>query len=499
MEGASAAGSPRRRAASTGCGPVVEALEPRTFLSVAATNVGGYRLTLRDRETLYSWLKRGSLKNDLDRILHVNEYATSEQRMAAFDGRLLQHMRTRTYAPYFFKPDDADNIAQDLASNGDLAASAERRVGEATDALADPTPDTRGNSWITLALAYRYTSVVGPSIAGGNNATDYSTALIDKLGYWTRIRASSPYWDGVVDPLNTSKRAESWTKAYYLVLSAPAWTKEANTLFLFQMYKTGYTLANAERSTVANQRAAHTAGLMICARMYSFFADAAADWKPLANYWLDGEDFGNNNLRQFRPDGGHMEQSPNYAMVTTRILTNLSVLSTLQGEPWKHGRNDLLCSAFDAIYDVIDPTGSLPAIGDTYRFPGAMEIFVMPQVLFNQPSSRWGDLRPSIDDMLVLWKLQSKLDFNAPLAGADSIPSNSRGRSSNLRKSGMFVMRAGNDAQMSDTRQLLFENGPYGSSNNGGHGHFDMLNIELAGYGRTLIADPGPENYDSAE
>src|SRR2546422_829932 len=43
-------------------------------------------------------------------------------------------------------------------------------------------------------------------------------------------------------------------------------------------------------------------------------------------------------------------------------------------------------------------------------------------------------------------------------------------------------------------RQLTFDSGPTG----GAHGHFDLLNFELFGYGKPLISDPGLYQYGTS-
>src|SRR6185437_79547 len=44
-----------------------------------------------------------------------------------------------------------------------------------------------------------------------------------------------------------------------------------------------------------------------------------------------------------------------------------------------------------------------------------------------------------------------------------------------------------------DERWLIFDCGPLGD---GGHGHYDLLNVEIAADGRPLVLDPGRHTYD---
>ena len=65
-----------------------------------------------------------------------------------------------------------------------------------------------------------------------------------------------------------------------------------------------------------------------------------------------------------------------------------------------------------------------------------------------------------------------------------------RGNTYSMPHSGYYVMRSGSDA---NARQVIFDAGPTGGS----HGHFDLLNFELFGYGTPLISDPGLYTYDT--
>lgn len=61
---------------------------------------------------------------------------------------------------------------------------------------------------------------------------------------------------------------------------------------------------------------------------------------------------------------------------------------------------------------------------------------------------------------------------------------------------GYFIQRSGwgsDTAPFQQERFLMFDCGPLGD---GGHGHYDLLNIEIAANGRPLIVDPGRYTYD---
>jgi len=71
-------------------------------------------------------------------------------------------------------------------------------------------------------------------------------------------------------------------------------------------------------------------------------------------------------------------------------------------------------------------------------------------------------------------------------------------RSQGFAKSGYYIMRSGwgdHQAAYQDERYLIIDCGPLGRGN---HGHLDALNVEIAGYGRSLIVDPGRYTYDES-
>jgi len=64
---------------------------------------------------------------------------------------------------------------------------------------------------------------------------------------------------------------------------------------------------------------------------------------------------------------------------------------------------------------------------------------------------------------------------------------------------GYHVQRSGwgdGGRAFADERFLIFDCGPIGD---GGHGHYDLLNIEVAAGGRPLVVDPGRYTYDEQE
>lgn len=66
-------------------------------------------------------------------------------------------------------------------------------------------------------------------------------------------------------------------------------------------------------------------------------------------------------------------------------------------------------------------------------------------------------------------------------------------RSKGFRESGYYILRSDWNAQpYKEAFYLFFDCAPLGD---GSHGHYDLLNFEMAAYGHTLIVDPGRYTY----
>jgi hypothetical protein len=155
------------------------------------------------------------------------------------------------------------------------------------------------------------------------------------------------------------------------------------------------------------------------------------------------------NLRDdFRPDGVHREASTHYHMVALRSF----VAALENGRRFGVGFSDefargVECAVEFAVH-IRRPDGSIPALSD----------------------SDTGDYTPLLE-----------------LAGATQ----PEARNVSFPDGGYFVQRSGWDA---DARFLVFDCGPLGD---GGHGHYDLLSVEIAA-GRPLVVDPGRGTYSEA-
>ena len=469
-------------------------LEPRLFLAATPADVltGAVRQTLLDNLNLSASRER-SLKHKLRTGDH-----------AAFDQQLLDYMRARETGKYFFDVDNdtideyagyiaerlspgsdierADKVLDNLYPEQDSSADATVRVPEDVDwgnTRYSTNPETvhtlnRLTHWQHLAMAHRLTG-----------EDEYADKIIEQLSDWSAESPAptdandwpdaGPQWNR----LNAAVRAERWAWTYSLMVNSPRWTKEANTLMLVEVLEHGRFLYAVDAAPITSNHAiSHGQGLLYLGQLFPEFT-AASRWERRGRDLLfRGMD------AQLYDDGSHVEQSPGYAEVILGWLLESKRLDERNGDAWPARRSAKLTAAIDAYHEILSPSGVTPAIGDTYR-RSAVTLWLKASVI--QDVSRWPAAKPRARDAWLLGP-----DAVRPFESNPVIPSLSeRPRTFALRDSGNYVMRSGSDE---DARQITFDVGPKG----GAHGHFDLLSFELSGYGRPLIADPGPYLYDTS-
>jgi hypothetical protein len=473
---------------------LVEALEPRRLLAAGA-DVSA--LTMADRqELLRNWGGPNAAK--LRARLDAGD-------AAAFDYRLLEYVRTRAGPTFFW---NAGDIPADVAfAKAELSKQVQSTVSLADQILDGEFPEQTTSDPYTVTLPRDFSWTEQP------DATDNPEFLysLNRQGYWlnlamaARFTGQGKYTDEIVRELNswsaqqpvirnpdnwsdagpgwwlldTAYRADNWLWTYFTVMDTPQWTPVANTLFLHRLLLHGDFLYRVTpRDAANNWTTTHARSLLSIGLMFPEFTKSgrwAAGGRELLFETLEAN---------FRPDGGHMEQSPDYHGGVVADLLEPYLLDRLNGVTWPAAQAQLLSDAADAYYQLLSPDGTQPALSDSFRDNG-MQVVRRAGIILGD--DRWPQARPRMHDVFLL----------GPEALARSVQSSDtptlagRGTAYALPDSGYYVMRSGEDRA---ARQLIFDAGPKG----GTHGHLDLLNFELFGYGRPLIADPGPLRYDDS-
>ncbi|MEA2246423.1 MAG: hypothetical protein QOH46_952 [Solirubrobacteraceae bacterium] len=177
-----------------------------------------------------------------------------------------------------------------------------------------------------------------------------------------------------------------------------------------------------------------------------------------------------NLLTDVRSDGVHREHSTHYHLIALRSFVGARENARRFGIALPAGYDEHLSLACDFAMHCQRPDGAIPALSDS-------------------DNGRYGDVLALAGELLH----RDDLRWVAS-AGADGSPPQRRHVS--FPAGGYHVQRSGwgdRGRAYADERFLIFDCGPLGD---GGHGHYDVLSVEIAAGGRPLVVDPGRYTYD---
>jgi hypothetical protein len=180
-----------------------------------------------------------------------------------------------------------------------------------------------------------------------------------------------------------------------------------------------------------------------------------------------------NLLTDVRADGVHREHSTHYHLIALRSFLGARENARRFGLDFAPGYDQQLGRACDFALHCHRPDGTIAALSDS-------------------DSARYGDLLELAADLLGRKDLRY-----AATAGRHGSPP--RDRNVSFAEAGYHVQRSGwgrGGRAYADERFLIFDCGPLGD---GGHGHYDVLSVEIAGGGRPLVVDPGRHTYDEQD
>lgn len=176
-----------------------------------------------------------------------------------------------------------------------------------------------------------------------------------------------------------------------------------------------------------------------------------------------------NLLCDVRADGVHRESSTHYHMTALRSFVGARENARRFGLAMPAGYDERLERACEFAMHCHRPDGLIPALSDSDTGSYA-DVLKLAATIFSRP------------DFLY-----------AATAGAEGTPPCRCYVS--FADGGYYVQRSGwgdRSDSFRDERFLIFDCGPLGD---GGHGHYDLLNVEVAANGRPLIIDPGRYTY----
>jgi hypothetical protein len=172
-----------------------------------------------------------------------------------------------------------------------------------------------------------------------------------------------------------------------------------------------------------------------------------------------------NLLTDVRPDGVHREQSTHYHMTALRSYLGARENARRFALQLPATYDERLEKACEFLLHVQRPDGYIPALSDadTGSYDDLLELAAL---IFNRSDFLYGATNGELG-----------------VKPAETCPSFADG--------GYFIQRSG-WTDFCNEKYLVFDCGPIGD---GGHGHYDLLNIEVAANGRPLIVDPGRFTY----
>jgi hypothetical protein len=373
---------------------------------------------------------------------------------------LLLYFKSRRTVQYFSLPRGAEKHlprARRVLNNEFEFNNECHRLPPKFDWRANPSEDLE---WLILlhkfyylrdlALAYDYT---------GDEA--YAMKSVQLIDGWIRTVAEE-----FIDSQVTGRRLQQWILAYqYLVpnrVSAAVTPEFLQTLLESLNAQATYLCMNL--TPQGNHRTIELYALFLLAVM---FPELAVAEHCLA---FSRKEILQNMREDLLADGVQKELSTDYHHTVLKNYLRIRDLAHLNAVHLDPECDRLIERALDFSLHAHKPDGMLPAIND-------------------------GD----VNSYLSLLRKAYRFYPNPALlfvssGGQEGSPPCERSR--HFPASGYCILRSDwRDLPYTAGRYLFFDCGALGQ---GSHGHYDLLNVEFAAYGRSLIVDPGRYTYSEA-
>jgi hypothetical protein len=470
------------------------------------------------------WSSQTRLPSDAGLFHILDGSAFAKQSLSA--EFLLQHFRTRTVPRFFAAFDDPQQTLRALRQT--LGPQAERRViekagricaghfellgfpdlhfGDPIDWHLEPVLRKRApllhwsridfldaaqvgdkkiiwelnrhQHFLTLGRAYWYT---------GDER--YARTFAAHLDAWMD---QNPPKLGInwVSSLEIAFRAISWLWSFYFFKDSPSlppalFLRAWKFLYLHARHLETYLSTYFSPNTHLTGEAL---GLYYLGTLLPEFRRAAG-WRSQGRHILLRE-----LNRHVRPDGVYFEQSSYYHRYTADLYAHLLLLSRRNGELPGAELGEKYAALLDHLMHLTRPDGTTPLFGDDDggRFIPLDEraandfraVLSTGAVLLTRRDYKFvaGELAEE-----TLWLLGDegrrafdRLEARPPSEASRAFPDG-----------GYYILR---DGWSRESNFLLVDCGPHGILNCG-HAHADVLAIELAAGGRTLLVDPGTYTY----
>ncbi|NOV29072.1 alginate lyase family protein [Methylomonas sp. ZR1] len=375
---------------------------------------------------------------------------------------LLAYFHGRRHVRYFSVIDEEQNTPEKLdgvlRNRFDFNHEA-YQLNDDFDWLSNPSADVE---WLILLHKFYYAVGLGRRFAetGDRRYRDKWQALTRR---WI---ASVP-----IDFLSsdvTGRRVQNWIFAYRYFVSA------ANQLAIDAQFHLDF-LASLQQQVAylcdhltpaRNHRTLELYAIFLAAVVFPELS-GADDWLKFSIAELQ-----RNLQTDLLADGVHCELSTDYHHIVLRNFLGIRRLAMMNDIALPADMDAAIKKALKFCLHAHKPDGFIPAIsdGDSANF---LDLLRQGHELYQ--------------DEAMLYVATAGQQGQAPAE-----------RSKTFTASGYSILRSGWGDQgeaYQDERYLFFDCAPLGAGN---HGHLDLLNIEMAAYGRSLIVDPGRYTYDES-
>jgi Heparinase II/III-like protein/Heparinase II/III N-terminus len=319
----------------------------------------------------------------------------------------------------------------------------------------------------------------------------YAQAFVQYVREW--LEANPPglgiNW---TSSLELALRIISWCWALFLLRDAAALSAD---LFVEMLGALGAQAAHVENNlsyyfSPNTHLTGEALGLFYAGAIFPELR-RARQWRALGARILERE-----SARQVLPDGVYFEQATCYQRYTIEIYLHFLILAAGIGMAVDPGVEERVRRMLDFLLAVRRPDGSMPGIGDAdggWLLPLADRssddvsgLFSIAAMVFGRKDYAWAVTSPAPEPF---W-LRGVAGLEAVEALRAEPPSAPSSRL--FADGGYAVMRNG---WAPDSHQLILDAGPLGCGTSDGHGHADLLSIQVSAFGAPYLVDAGTYCY----
>lgn len=372
--------------------------------------------------------------------------------------KLLDHFRGRQSVRYFPIVDETQisrvKTEQVLGNCFDFNEERHQLAME-FDWMANPSDDLE---WLILLHKFYYATGLGIAFDETKDER-YAQKWVELTDRWIQ---NVPLEFLPTDV--AGRRIQNWLSAHFFFVTQNQATSLSPDFYLRFLCSVHGQVEHlkANLTPARNHRTLELWALFFAAVVFPEFK-VAAEWLTFAT-----EQLSLNAQSDFLSDGVHSELSTDYHHLALRNFLYVIRLAQMNQVALPAGLHSQVRRALEFALYVHKPDGAIPALSD-----GDAASYLS---LLQQGYELYGD------DVMLYVATQGR-QGRAPAL-----------RSRGFSDSGYFILRSGwgQIEPFTDERYLVFDCGPLGAGN---HGHFDLLSLEAAAFGQSLVVDPGRYTY----